>query len=153
MEDERRTDGNLAVTGQKKVIVIEAAERPQNVKLRVAAYIRVSSDSEDQLNSFAAQNQYYATLISSKKNWTMTDIYAGRQGHAPVPAALRLSERHGRKPGDHPGTGWGRPADIRPVPCRSQPPPDQNQPRSRQHSTAGVFCGMDAGCNQRHPHQ
>ena len=76
MEDERRTDGNLAVTGQKKVIVIEAAERPQNVKLRVAAYIRVSSDSEDQLNSFAAQNQYYSTLISSKKNWTMTDIYA-----------------------------------------------------------------------------
>ena len=51
MEDERRTDGNLAVTGQKKVIVIEAAERPQNVKLRVVAYIRVSSDSEDQLNS------------------------------------------------------------------------------------------------------
>lgn len=78
MEDERRTDGNLAVTGQKKVIVIEAAERPQNVKLRVAAYIRVSSDSEDQLNSFAAQNQYYSTLISSKKNWTMTDIYADR---------------------------------------------------------------------------
>ena len=78
MEDERRTDGNLAVTGQKKVIVIEAAERPQNVKLRVVAYIRVSSDSEDQLNSFAAQNQYYSTLISSKKNWTMTDIYADR---------------------------------------------------------------------------
>lgn len=78
MDDERRTDGNLAIAGQKKVIVIEAAERPQNVKLRVAAYIRVSSDSEDQLNSFAAQNQYYSTLISSKKNWTMTDIYADR---------------------------------------------------------------------------
>lgn len=75
MEDERRTDENLAVEGQKRVIVIEATERPQNVKLRVAAYIRVSSDSEDQLNSFAAQNQYYSTLISSKENWTMTDIY------------------------------------------------------------------------------
>ena len=78
MENERRTDGNLAVAGQKKVIVIEAAERQQNVKLRVAAYIRVSSDSEDQLNSFAAQNQYYSTLISSKENWTMADIYADR---------------------------------------------------------------------------
>lgn len=78
MEDERRTDGNLAIAGQKKVIVIEAAERPQNIKLRVAAYIRVSSDSEDQLNSFAAQNQYYSTLISAKENWTMTDIYADR---------------------------------------------------------------------------
>ena len=78
MENERRTDGNLAVAGQKKVIVIEAAERQQNVKLRVAAYIRVSSDSQDQLNSFAAQNQYYSTLISSKENWTMADIYADR---------------------------------------------------------------------------
>lgn len=78
MEDECRTDGNLAVAGQKKVIVIEAAERQQNVKLRVKAYIRVSSDSEDQLNSFAAQNQYYSTLISYKENWTMADIYADR---------------------------------------------------------------------------
>ena len=51
MENERRTDGNLAVAGQKKVIVIEAAERQQNVKLRVAAYIRVSSDSETPASS------------------------------------------------------------------------------------------------------
>ena len=36
----------------------------------------VSSDSEDQLNSFAAQNRYYTELISCKAEWRMVDIYA-----------------------------------------------------------------------------
>ena len=71
----QQTDGNLAPE-QKKVIVIEAAQRPEAQKLRVAAYCRVSSDSSDQVNSFAAQLNYYTTLISGKDNWTMTDIYA-----------------------------------------------------------------------------
>ena len=61
---------------QARVIKIEPTERPQNVRLRVAAYTRVSSDSEDQLNSFAAQNRYYTELISSKAEWRMVDIYA-----------------------------------------------------------------------------
>ena len=39
-------------------------------------HTRVSSDSEDQLNSFAAQNRYYTELISSKDEWRMVDIYA-----------------------------------------------------------------------------
>ncbi len=69
--------GNLAVSNrQQRVIVIEAAEKPQDFKLRVAAYTRVSSDSADQLNSFAAQNRYYTALISGKENWIMVDIYA-----------------------------------------------------------------------------
>ena len=70
-----QTDGNLALE-QKKVIVIEATQRPESQKLRVAAYCRVSSDSNDQMNSFMAQLNYYTTLISGKANWTMTDIYA-----------------------------------------------------------------------------
>lgn len=72
-------NSNLAVREkQQRVIVIEARERPQNVKLRVAAYARVSTNSEDQLNSFSAQNSYYTTLIASKENWVMVDIYADR---------------------------------------------------------------------------
>ena len=55
---------------------IEATEKQQDIKLRVAAYARVSSASDDQLNSFAAQNRYYADLISGKENWSMVDIYA-----------------------------------------------------------------------------
>ncbi len=71
----QQTGGSLALE-QKKVIVIEAAQRPEAQKLRVAAYCRVSSDSSDQMNSFAAQLNYYTTLINSKDNWTMADIYA-----------------------------------------------------------------------------
>jgi len=70
-----KTNGNLALE-QKKVIVIESVQKPEAQKLRVAAYCRVSSDSSDQMNSFAAQLNYYTTLISGKENWTLTDIYA-----------------------------------------------------------------------------
>ena len=77
MEKELLTAGSLALEQkQRSVIVIDATEHPQEVKLRVAAYCRVSSDSDDQLNSFAAQNRYYTTLIASKENWALVDIYA-----------------------------------------------------------------------------
>ena len=77
MDEKRLVDGTTALAEkQPRVIKIEPAERPQNVRLRVAAYTRVSSDSEDQLNSFAAQNRYYTELISSKAEWRMVDIYA-----------------------------------------------------------------------------
>lgn len=78
MESRQKTAGNLAVSERQRVIVIEATEKPQDLKLRVAAYTRVSSDSADQLNSFAAQNRYYTALISGKENWSMVDIYADR---------------------------------------------------------------------------
>ena len=66
MDEKRLVDGTTALAEkQPRVIKIEPTERPQNVRLRVAAYTRVSSDSEDQLNSFAAQNRYYTELISS----------------------------------------------------------------------------------------
>ena len=76
MAEKHLTDGTTALAAQPRVIKIEAAEKPQNVQLRVAAYTRVSSDSDDQLNSFAAQNRYYAELISGKAEWRMVDIYA-----------------------------------------------------------------------------
>ena len=78
MANKKETRGNLAISEPQRVIVIEASEQPQDLKLRVAAYVRVSSDSADQLNSFAAQNRYYTTLISGKENWSMVDIYADR---------------------------------------------------------------------------
>ncbi len=45
-------------------------------KLRVAAYARVSSDSEDQLNSYIAQVDYYTKYISSHEDWELVDVYA-----------------------------------------------------------------------------
>ena len=77
MDEEKTTAGSLALQErQPRVITIAAAQQPEDIKLRVAAYARVSSSSEDQLNSFAAQNRYYTTLISGKESWAMVDIYA-----------------------------------------------------------------------------
>ena len=76
MAEKHLTDGTTALAAQPRVIKIEAAEKSQNAQLRVAAYTRVSSDSDDQRNSFAAQNRYYAELISGKAEWRMVDIYA-----------------------------------------------------------------------------
>lgn len=59
----------------RKLTIIPAST-PETVVVRVAAYCRVSSNSDDQLNSFAAQNTYYTTLFSEKENWIMVDIYA-----------------------------------------------------------------------------
>ena len=45
-------------------------------RLRVAAYCRVSTDSEDQLNSYKSQVKYYTDLIKSNSEWDLADIYA-----------------------------------------------------------------------------
>ena len=45
-------------------------------RLRVAAYARVSSDSADQLNSFAAQIAYYTDVIQSEEEWEFAGLYA-----------------------------------------------------------------------------
>lgn len=44
--------------------------------LRVAAYCRVSSDSEDQLNSYASQIATYTDYIGQRPDWALVDIYA-----------------------------------------------------------------------------
>lgn len=44
--------------------------------IRCAAYCRVSSDSEDQLNSFMAQTRYYSQIFDNSKTETLIDIYA-----------------------------------------------------------------------------
>ena len=71
----KAVNGNLALNG-RQVLVINAIEKQETKKLRVAAYARVSSDSSDQLNSFANQVTYYNTLISGKEGWEMVDVYA-----------------------------------------------------------------------------
>lgn len=43
---------------------------------RVAAYCRVSTDSEDQLQSYHSQVKYYTELINENSDWTMAGVYA-----------------------------------------------------------------------------
>ncbi len=58
-----------------KVITI-APIKSANEKLRVAAYCRVSTDSNDQLNSFHAQVRYYTDYIRLNEHMRLVDIYA-----------------------------------------------------------------------------
>ena len=62
------------------VIVIPAkVETPQEQDkkrhLRVAAYCRVSTDSEEQLTSYEAQVDYYTRFIQSKPEWEFVRVY------------------------------------------------------------------------------
>lgn len=45
-------------------------------KLRVAAYCRVSTDGEDQLNSYRSQVEHYTAYIKQKTEWEFAGIYA-----------------------------------------------------------------------------
>ena len=45
-------------------------------QLRVAAYCRVSTEQEEQQNSYQVQIAYYTDLINRKKEWTLAGIFA-----------------------------------------------------------------------------
>ena len=55
---------------------ILSSRKDEYRRLRVAAYCRVSTDEEDQLNSLETQMQYYTSKIAENPNWSMVSIYA-----------------------------------------------------------------------------
>lgn len=48
----------------------------ENALLRVAAYCRVSTDSEDQIESYKAQVAHYTDAIAKNPRWRFVEIYA-----------------------------------------------------------------------------
>ena len=55
-------------------VIPPRTKRPE--RLCVAAYCRVSSDSADQLHSYATQIRSYTEYISQQDSWELVDIYA-----------------------------------------------------------------------------
>lgn len=54
---------------------IQTAENRNRFRqLRVAAYCRVSTEQEEQQNSYQVQIAYYTDLINRKKEWTLAGI-------------------------------------------------------------------------------
>jgi len=53
-----------------------AENRDKYHQLRVAAYCRVSTEQEEQQNSYQVQIAYYTDLINRKKEWTLVGIFA-----------------------------------------------------------------------------
>ncbi|MEG0692797.1 MAG: recombinase family protein, partial [Oscillospiraceae bacterium] len=67
--------GNVKVIEAQK----EKIDRSNGViieKMRVAAYCRVSTDSDEQMNSYASQVEHYKNLINQNPEWVFVDIYA-----------------------------------------------------------------------------
>ena len=48
----------------------------QNRKRKVAAYCRVSTDNEDQANSFESQQRYFRQYIGRNPDWELFEIFA-----------------------------------------------------------------------------
>lgn len=74
---------NLAVTKipKKTVTLIEPkksfiVDKEQHRQDRVAAYCRVSTDSEEQLTSYTNQMKVYREMIASNKAWEFAGLYA-----------------------------------------------------------------------------
>ena len=61
----------------KKVTKIEGAQNNITIKkkLRVAAYCRVSTGSDAQLESLEAQKTHYERYINSREDWQFAGLY------------------------------------------------------------------------------
>ena len=74
------TTANTAAAGAPRITVIDP-RAPERAKLRVAAYARVSSDSDDQINSYIAQVDFYSKYIASKRGLGDGGHLRGRGDH------------------------------------------------------------------------
>lgn len=66
---------NVTVIPAKKTVGTQKAT-DQKQKTRVAAYCRVSTDSDEQESSYDAQIQHYTSYIESHPDWVLAGIYA-----------------------------------------------------------------------------
>lgn len=64
----------------KRISKIEGVQgaRPPKHKLRVAAYCRVSTDSDAQLESLEAQKNHYENYITVRDDWEFAGLYYER---------------------------------------------------------------------------
>ncbi|WHL24345.1 recombinase family protein [Streptococcus iniae] len=63
----------IPATKRVGTLKVDAEEKP---KLRVAAYCRVSTDSDEQASSYEVQVEHYANFINSNSEWELAGIYA-----------------------------------------------------------------------------
>lgn len=79
----------------KRVTKIDKIQPSQTSKkkLRVAAYCRVSTDSDAQLESLDAQKEHYKNYITSRDDWTFAGLYFD----ATVIIGLKQNPTYGRR--------------------------------------------------------
>ena len=68
--------GNVMVIPAKRQVGNTARQQDAKPQLRVAAYCRVSTDSDEQATSYDAQVEHYTELIQKNPEWEFAGIYA-----------------------------------------------------------------------------
>ena len=159
-------------TPQKRRITVippnpQLTERDIHKKhLRVAPYCRVSTDSEEQLNSYNAQIAYYTEKIAATPEWTMVRLYADEgitgeltpiagaasKGERPRPVSGRLCPPKGRVASAPHREGktrcWPPCGPVRPPPvitAKHQKRGPQGIPYSRDVLGAAFFVSPEGG--------
>lgn len=89
---------NVTKIPKKTISVIEPkrsliVNREQYHQRRVAAYCRVSTDSEEQLTSYTNQKKVYTEMIAAKSEWEFAGLYAD----ATVIIGLKQNPTNGRR--------------------------------------------------------
>ena len=68
--------GNVMVIPARRQVGNIARQQEDKAKLRVAAYCRVSTDSDEQATSYEAQVEHYTEFIQKNPEWEFAGIYA-----------------------------------------------------------------------------
>ena len=68
--------GNVMVISAKRQVGNTARQQDAKPRLRVAAYCRVSTDSDEQATSYDAQVEHYTEFIQKNPEWKFAGIYA-----------------------------------------------------------------------------
>ena len=68
--------GNVLVIPARRQVGTSGAGQDEKPKLRVAAYCRVSTDSDEQATSYEAQVEHYTEYIQKNPDWVLAGIYA-----------------------------------------------------------------------------
>lgn len=63
----------VTVIEPKRSLIVDKKKYHQQ---RVAAYCRVSTDSEEQLTSYTTQKKVYSEMIAARKDWEFAGLYA-----------------------------------------------------------------------------
>ena len=81
--------GNVTVIPARRQVGNTARQQEEKPKLRVAAYCRVSTDSDEQATSYEAQVEHYTEYIQNHPDWVLAGIFAD----APVIIGLKTLRR------------------------------------------------------------
>ena len=68
--------GNVTVIPARRQVGNAARQQEEKPKLRVAAYCRVSTDSDEQATSYEAQVEHYTEYIQNHPDWVLAGIFA-----------------------------------------------------------------------------